>query len=250
MQEKDISKGKIRMKKYFCAHRGVSALMPENTLPAFAAAIALGADEIELDVRLTRDQQLIVSHDDTLERISDGQGNLCDFTLNELRELNIGVKHGWTVPFCTLEEVFSHFARQTVFNLHLKEHGENGYLIRELVHLAEKYQTENHMYLAGSPDELAWMQKIAPQIPRAAIQLPWDTISIEEMAEKYACSRVQFWLGMFDQGTIDRLHARGVHCNLFYADTMEDYRRYFDMGIDTLLTNRMDLAAHFRKINA
>lgn len=67
------------MRKRFCTHRGVSALMPENTLPAFAAAIALGADKIEPDVCLTRDQQLIVSHDGTLERISNGQGSLSDY---------------------------------------------------------------------------------------------------------------------------------------------------------------------------
>ena len=75
--------------KKFCAHRGVSALMPENTLPAFAAALSLGADEIEFDVRLTKDSQLIISHDGTLERISDGTGNLSDYTLEELRKLNI-----------------------------------------------------------------------------------------------------------------------------------------------------------------
>lgn len=82
------------MKKSFCAHRGVSALMPENTLPAFAAALALGADEIEFDVRMTKDGQMVVSHDGTLERISDGTGNVADHTLAELLELNIGGKHG------------------------------------------------------------------------------------------------------------------------------------------------------------
>ena len=73
------------MKKKFCAHRGVSALMPENTLPAFAAALALGADEVEFDARLTKDLQLIVSHDGTLNRISNGEGQLSDFTLEELK---------------------------------------------------------------------------------------------------------------------------------------------------------------------
>ena len=56
--------------KKFCAHRGLSKLMPENTLPAFAAALSLGADEIEFDIRLTKDQKLIVSHDGTLDRKS------------------------------------------------------------------------------------------------------------------------------------------------------------------------------------
>ena len=233
--------------KTFCAHRGVSALMPENTLPAFAAALALGAEEIEFDVRLTKDNELIVSHDGSLHRISDGTGKLCERTLEELKKLNIGIEHGWVVPFCTAEEVFAQLAGKIVFNIHLKEHGEDGHLIRELVRLTEKYNAKDSVYFAASPAELYWMQKLAPDIPRCAIQLPDDEIGIEEMAETYGCSRVQFWLGMFDEGTIARLHEKGVHCNLFYADDAENYEKYFSMGIDTLLTNRMDLAAAWRR---
>lgn len=234
------------MQKKFCAHRGVSALMPENTLPAFGAALALGADEIEFDVRLTKDQKLIVSHDNTLERISDGQGSLCEFTLEELQKLNIGIKHGWMVPFCTAEEVFAQFANKLTFNIHLKEHGEDGYLIRELAKLVEKYQAHGHVYFAGSPSELEWMERIAPEIPRVAIQLRKDTIGIFEMAKKYHCAGVQFWYGMFDEELIRRLHEEDIFCNVFFADTWEGYQEYFDMGIDTILTNRMDLAREYR----
>jgi glycerophosphoryl diester phosphodiesterase len=113
--------------------------MPENTLPAFGASLALGADEIEFDVRLTNDNKLVVSHDHNLERISDGIGNISDYTLEELKKLNIGVKHGWNVTFCSAEEVFEQFANKITFNIHLKEHGEDGYLIRELLKLTEKY---------------------------------------------------------------------------------------------------------------
>ena len=232
--------------KKFCAHRGVSNLMPENTLPAFAAALVLGADEIEFDVRLTKDQKLIVSHDGTLDRISDGQGELKNYTLSELKNLNLGVKHGWVVHFCTPEEVFEQFANKMTFNIHLKEHGENGYLLHELLKLVEKYDAYKSVYFAGSPSELAWMEKIAPEIPRVAIQLPNDEVDIFEMAKTYHCAGVQFWLGMFDRQLIDKLHQNGIFCNLFYADDAENYQKYFDMGIDTLLTNRMDIAAEFR----
>lgn len=233
--------------KTFCAHRGLSALMPENTLPAFAAALSLGAEEIEFDVRLTKDQQLIVSHDGTLERISDGEGQLSDHTLAQLKALNAGAKQGWTVPFCTAEEVFAQFANKLTFNIHLKEHGEDGHLIKELVNLVDKYNAHTSVYFAASPAELEWMQKLAPEIPRCAIQLPEDEIGIVDMARKYGCSRVQFWLGMFDESTIATLHSENISCNLFYADTFEDFDKYFAMGIDNLLTNRMDLAAAWRR---
>lgn len=235
--------------KRFCAHRGLSALMPENTLPAFGAALALGADEIEFDVRLTRDGKPVVCHDPVLERISDGNGRVEEHTLEEVQALTVGQKLGWVAKFCTPEEVFAQLANKITFNIHLKQHGEDGIIIRELQELTHRYNALKHVYFAGSPDELEWMEKLAPEIPRTTIQLPNDKIGIVEAAEKYHCSGVQFWLGMFDENTIRTLHAKNVRCNLFYADTEEDYRTYFDMGIDTLLTNRMDLAADFRNKN-
>ena len=233
--------------KKFCAHRGVSALMPENTLPAFAAALSLGADEIELDVRLTKDHKMVVCHDPNLDRISNGTGDVSDYTLEELQRLNVGVECGWQVGFCTPEEVFAQFANKIVFNMHLKQHGEDGFLIRELLKLVEAYDAFDSVYFAGSPDELEWMERVAPNVRRVAIQLPGDPIEIYDMAKKYSCSGVQFWLGMFDQALIDKLHQDGIWCNLFFADCGDDYKTYFEMGIDTLLTNRMDLAAEYRK---
>lgn len=234
------------MKKIFCAHRGVSEHMPENTLPAFAAALALGAEEIEFDVRLTKDNKLIVSHDDNLERISNGKGKLCESTLSELLKLNIGIKHGWDVPFCTAEEVFELLANKIVFNIHVKEHGEDGFLIRELLRLIEKYDAHKNCYFAALPPELEWMMKIAPEISRTAIQHPEYTDALS-MARDYKCDRVQFWEGMFEKPLIDTLHSEGVICNLFHAESFEEYDKYFDMGIDCILTNNADIAAKYKR---
>ena len=235
------------MKKTFCAHRGVSKLMPENTLPAFAAALALGAEEIEFDVRETKDHRMVVSHDPNLERISNGTGLVSGHTLAELKAMNIGAEKGWDVSFCTPEEVFEAFTGRIVFNIHMKEQGEDGWMMKEIAALAKKYDVEDSIYIAASPKQLEWAQMVAPQIGRCAIQLPKDEIGIYEMATAYGCGRVQFWLGMFDEELIEKLHAAGISCNLFYADDAENYEKYFAMGVDTLLTNRMDLAARYKE---
>ena len=70
------------------AHRGASAYAPENTLPAFQKAVELGADGVELDVQLTADGELVVIHDEWLERVSNGKGWVKDHTLAQLREYN------------------------------------------------------------------------------------------------------------------------------------------------------------------
>lgn len=67
------------------AHRGASAYAPENTLPAFAEAAAMGADGVELDVQLTKDGEIVVIHDENLDRVSNGSGWVKDYTLDQLK---------------------------------------------------------------------------------------------------------------------------------------------------------------------
>ena len=109
------------------AHRGASGTCPENTLVAFARAAALGAHMIELDVQLTRDGEVVVMHDWTLERTTDGAGAVCDRTLAEIRRLDAGAWfgpafRGTRVP--TLAEVLA--AVGLPVNVELKPVGDDG----------------------------------------------------------------------------------------------------------------------------
>jgi glycerophosphoryl diester phosphodiesterase len=146
-----------------CAHRGLSGLCPENTLPAFAAAIALGADEIELDVWASRDGELVVCHDDDVSRTSNGRGKICEMSWEELckldggswfnsigfgdnsdgyiRELGQnGLKTNWAgALLCRLDEVFEQFGGKVGMKLHLKEAGKDGFVVRKTAEMARKF---------------------------------------------------------------------------------------------------------------
>lgn len=227
-----------------CAHRGWSAEYPENSLEAFRAALELGADEIELDVRRTADGKLIVSHDNKLDRISDGKpGELVSTsTFDYLRSLNIGIKQGTTARFCTPEEAFDAVGGRILLNIHLKEAGPDGCIVRELVRLAEEKGIADSIYFAGSPRELEAMEVYAPQIPRTAIQLPRDTMDIDVMARTYHCARVQLWSGIYDERIIPRLRAEGIRVNLYHAETPEEIRAAAASGVETILSNHPDIA--------
>src|SRR5215469_17012312 len=82
------------------AHRGGAALAPENTLAAFRLALTLPIDAIELDIQMSRDGHAIVFHDQTVERLTDGQGNILDLDLAYLRSLNAAAHFsgGWPEP--------------------------------------------------------------------------------------------------------------------------------------------------------
>src|SRR5438270_9435891 len=89
------------MQQFIYAHRGASGYAPENTLKAFKLAVDKGADGIECDVQLTKDNELVVIHDPILDRTTNGTGWVRDFTLKELRTLDAG--DGQKIP--TLLEV-------------------------------------------------------------------------------------------------------------------------------------------------
>jgi len=98
-------------------HRGYSAKYPENTILAFKKAIEAGADGIELDVWLTKDGEVVVIHDETVDRTSNGSGRVKEMTLEELKELDFG--NGERIP--TLEEVFEAVPEDSVVNVEIKD---------------------------------------------------------------------------------------------------------------------------------
>lgn len=104
-----------------CAHRGFSTIAPENGMAAFGAAVALGASEIEFDLWWTKDGEIVSIHDPTLDRVSDGSGNVWEHTLAELRELDFGAKKGPHFKGTRIirsEDILAKFSRQVIMNIH------------------------------------------------------------------------------------------------------------------------------------
>jgi glycerophosphoryl diester phosphodiesterase len=137
------------------AHRGASGTCPENTLAAFRHAEALGAHMIELDVQLTRDGEVVVMHDDTLERTTDGRGPVGRWTLAELRRLDAG---SWFAPefagepVPTLAEVLR--AVRLPVNVELKAGGGSGLVARTLAVVEEAGALARVVFSSFDPDAL------------------------------------------------------------------------------------------------
>lgn len=231
-----------------CAHRGLSGLMPESCLPGFAAGIALGADEIEFDIRLTKDKQLVISHDDKAERVAQGSGSIAGLTLNELKKMRLRAPNDeadWNVTFSTPKEVFAAIGSACVMNLHFKDFGENtGWVVAEMKRLTYQYALENSVYFStNNEDTMRQFAAIAPEIPRCALEPRREDMDIVDFAVKYGCRRCQLFKGYFDINTVKKAIAAGLICNVFWADDEAAARSYLDMGISVLLTNRTDKLA-------
>lgn len=114
---------------WVAAHRGSSETHPENTMIAFADAVKAGADQLETDVRITKDGELVLIHDATLERTTNGVGNVKDYTLSELKELDAGSHKGAEFAGCkipTLIEFMDYVAQfdTLTLDIELKEYPE------------------------------------------------------------------------------------------------------------------------------
>lgn len=223
------------------AHRGFSKACPENTLPAFGAAVALGADEIEFDVWPSVDGELVVIHDPDLNRTTDGAGIVMNLPWADIVKVDAGIKKGeqWRgVRVPRLEEVWDVFAGQMEFNIHVKDPGEDGFVIRKIQHLAEKYGIADQIYIAGVNDVMEQLLQYAPEMERCCLngQNGWNLV---DKGIEYKCGRVQFANRYCDAAHIQKAHDAGIICNLFYADDPDEATTYYKMGIDSVLTNAL-----------
>ena len=227
-----------------CAHRGFNTVAPENSMPAFGAAVALGAEEIEFDIWSTKDGVLVSCHDDTLDRVSDGCGKIYEHTYEELLRLDFGSKHGekfkgMKIP--TFEQILQKFAGRVIMNIHVKiwDAGFEASMIEEIVALIRKYDCEKHVYFMTVNDEI--IKRVMEYAPDIKVCVGWngnkDPMSIVDRAIALGAYKVQLFKPYFNQESVDKAHAHGILCNVFWADDPDEAKHYFEMGIDTVLTN-------------
>ena len=223
-----------------CAHRGFNTVAPENSMPAFGAAVAMGAEEVEFDLWFTKDGEVVSAHDSTLDRVSDGTGKIREHTLEELRTLDFGSKRGDAfrgLKIPTFEEILKKFAGHCVMNIHLKTEGEKPEYLDKVVALIRKYDCEKYVYFMSGKDALLErLQREYPEIARCCGggDGKWEIV---DRAIRYGCQKLQFVKGYFNREMIEKAHAHGIICNVFWSDDEKETEEFLNMGVDVILTN-------------
>ena len=235
-----------------CAHRGFNSVAPENSLPAYGAAVAMGAEEIEFDLWATTDGVIVSTHDARLERVSNGSGRVDEHTFAELRELDFGsvVREEFAgMRIATFEEILAKFACHTVMNIHVKSPNNTDPLpqstVDEIVRLIRKYDVTRYCYImSGNVAVLGQFRDTAPEIVRCAGagDAPEDLV---EKALATGAARIQLYKPYFSneggveavRRAVEKAHQHGILCNVFYADDPEEAVAYVAVGADVILTN-------------
>ncbi len=232
-----------------CAHRGFSTIAPENSMPAFGAAIAMGAEEIEFDLWPTKDGEIVSCHDSTLERVSTGSGKIYEHTLKELEDLDFGVKFGEKfkgLKIVKFEDILKKFAGQVIMNVHVKPfHDTEEYpedMMKKIIKLIRQYDCEKYAYLMLETDtQIKQFKEYAPDIAVCVGHSDAKPWAIVDRAIELGAEKVQLFKPYFNQEMIDKAHEHGIICNVFFADNVDEAKQYLSMGIDTILTNEYNL---------
>jgi glycerophosphoryl diester phosphodiesterase len=226
-----------------CAHRGDVKHFPENTLPAFASAVAKGAHMIEFDVYLTKDGIPVVIHDTTVDRTTDGTGNVTDYLFEDLRKLDAG---NWLDPrfagtrIPTLEETLAVIPHYILCNVHLKNAAGLAATVAEIIKQEDRL---DHCFLACSIEQAREAKKVVPTIKICNMSVRRGTLSAYvEATHEFGAEYLQVHYKAQDHLAEELHRARelGIVANYFYADEPEEIRRVADAGVHYILTNDLD----------
>ncbi len=225
------------------AHRGASACRPENTLEAFTKAVILGADMIEMDVRQTVDGHLVLLHDGTVDRTTNGSGSVSELTLVQVKALDAGL--GSRIP--TLEEVFSHFVRSHVLiNLEIKCPGIETEVV-QLVH--RRFYRDRVLISSFQPAILRGIREIDRGMrigllvgkTRSLNPVTWVRGAFPLTTfRRLAVDTLHLDVHLALPGLIGRCKRERISLYVWVVDGEPEMRRLIREGVDGIFTNRPD----------
>lgn len=229
-------------KRGLCAHRGAMGTHPENTIPAFRAAVEAGAHMIEFDAWLTKDNQMVVIHDSKVDRTTNGEGKVSELTFDEIRKLDAG---SWKAPeftglqVPTPEEVLNEMPHNVWVNIHIKGEGELPVMLARLV----EAQGRLHQAFLACSSEAARLAKEA--VPGIKICNMERQGSAEEYVAATINARTDFiqLLKKSDYndftGSVKQLKENGIRINYYGTDSPEELKMLFEAGVDFPLVNNI-----------
>ena len=218
------------------AHRGDLYRVRENTVDSLRSALRLGADAVEIDVRLTRDGVPVLLHDDTLKRLWELDRPLLALSADEVRGLTDG-----QVP--TLAEALAATDGARVM-LDLPGTPSTKAVRRVVDVVRESGAEERVYYCAAAPAMLA----VRAAAPAAEIALTWTSLAPPRPALLDAiCPRwLNYRFSLVDRALADRVHHGGHLLSVWTPDTRRSMRRLLGLGVDSITTNRVDTLCALR----
>ncbi len=230
----------IGKKEPLCvAHRGANKLAPENTLKSFRKAIELGADMIELDVRATKDREIVVIHDADISRTSNGKGYVREYTLEELRKFDFG--EGEKIP--TLKEVLELAKGKILVNIELKEPD----IVPEVVKIINETGMIDQVIVSSFiHPALLMVKKIEPRI-KTAILFGCYPVDIVGLAADAMANFINPYFEAVDENMVKIARDAGLGVMPWTVDDENHMKRLIKLGVNAVITNDVEKFLKIRK---
>lgn len=232
------------------AHRGARAEAPENTLPAFNLAIEQGADGVEFDVQFTADAELVVIHDETVDRTTDGHGRVVAYSLAQLQRLDAcaGMSGFAGVSIPTLRQVLEVLAPTPLaLNIELKNSVEPYPGLEERVwELVEEFGIAERVVLSSfNHYSLKRLQELGVSSPLGMLYTdplyrPWRYASKLKVAAIHPPAR------FVTARMVRKAHAAGLAVRPWVVNSERRMRRMFELGVDAIFTDHPSRALELR----
>ncbi len=234
----------MRKKLPIVGHRGLSATYPENTLIAFEKALECGVDAMELDVQLTADHQLVVTHDPEIKRCSNGEGLIREMTFAELRALDFGLWkgeefRGTRIP--TLVEVLDLvFGKpRPGFQLQIEIKDDQEECAEQVVNLLQSRRLLDQCMIISFYGHI--LQKVHELEPRLLLEgFPEEGMAThaENMYDfiDYVC----IWNAKLTTENVKFFHDRGIKVNTYRGDSRQDVENALRFDVDSITSNNPD----------
>ena len=218
-------------------HRGAKAYEPENTIPSFQKALQLNADGIELDVHVCKSGELVVIHDFTVDRTTNGTGAISDLTLSELKQLRIN----GCIEIPTLEEVLTLFNKKHLINIELKG-SDTAELVCDCIDRnvrEDKFDYKNFIVSSFQREELARVANYNVKVP-LGILTQASVDQALEWAEEFSAIAIHPHFSLLTTENVALTRQKGYQIFTWTVNEFEDIERVKSFGVNGIITDFSD----------
>lgn len=217
------------------AHRGFSGIYPENTMVAFKKAVELKSDFVELDIRQTKDGKIVVIHDETIDRTTNGTGFIKDMTYKDIAKYDAGRWKNFSgekIPL--LEDVFKEVGDKIKILIEVKQCE-----IKKLINLIKKCKMEERVIVGSFNFEyLIQTRKLLPEVITALIS--WNIPENLNECIKYGIRKLDIEFHNLTKEKVKELMGKGFLVNTWTPDAENDLKQVLAFGVQFITTNFPD----------
>ena len=224
-------------------HRGASAHAPENTFASFELAIQNQADAIEFDVKLSADKHVVIIHDSSVDRTTNGVGKVAHMNLCALQELDAGSKFaikyaGEKIP--TLDEVFERFGKRILMNVELTNYSTPfDDLVKKVVEQVIKHKVENSVIFSSFlAKNLKLAQSLLPEVPCGLLAYSgWLGYFPRRFGWKKYFQALHPHISDIDQDLVHSVHNSGKRIHVWTVNGENNIIRMLNLNVDGIFTD-------------